>query len=618
MYGSFYETNRRAMLHAWDAWKRTNDDPTEFMDLMRKDRQVIQDKQNWDLMENIAQNKWAKEGNRGALFMWNWAKANKAASEWAPMRWGTNAMISSDQYVNVTLATHMSRMMAFEEVFQASGGRITKDLLRAAEERHFAKMFDNNGLISNEAVKQSAGELALNLDNQVSDFVNTALSKAPMFKPLFMFPRTGINGLRYGLTYVPVANLAGNKKVASVLLAGSDEKKMFEALSLHGVKDTDPNARAIFDNLRAEYKGRMAFGSMLLSAGFAYAMAGNIRSNGPVNANERKLMRDNFGWKPKHIKILGKWVSYAGNEPFDSLLTLVGDIAYYSNDIGSAATDEFMQKALWTITAGFTNKTFMAGLDPLVKLFSGDTSQGTRLAANEVRAFIPMSGAAGVLAKAISSTAKDIDNDLLGFVANRLPIANAYLPERIDVWTGKPINDIDNPFLRFLNAANPVPISDGNEPWRQWLLESGWDGMRLLRKDSTSNYEYSPAERVELYKIMGEMQLWKKVEQLSNSQRLNNELNALRRERADNPDFDYFELRSKNLLTYRALNKLIREAQRDAETILLNRNPSMAMKIQGQALINKLLGQGQVEKARKVAESYGIKIDQLDQYVQQN
>ena len=136
-------------------------------------------------------------------------------------------------------------------------------------------------------------------------------------------------------------------------------------------------------------------------------------------------------------------------------------------------------------------------------------TQFARLAANEFRTMVPMSGAVGVFANAISSSQKDIHDDIMGYVANRVPGFNTLLPERIDVWTGKPINDIDNPWLRALNAFNPVPISDGGEPWRQWLLRSGWDGMRMLRKDSTGKYEYTPAEREELYKIMGKMGLWK-------------------------------------------------------------------------------------------------------------
>ena len=612
-YGGFYETNRRAMLGFWNAWKRTNDDPSAFMDLMRKDRVVAQDSAEWEMLENIATNVWAKENNHGRLLMWHWTKANKRASEMRGMRWGTNAMISADQYVNVTLATQKSRMLAYNEVFQQTGGKVTKKLLRAAEEKHYAKMFDSNGLIKDEAVKMASSELALNQDSFLSDGLNFALNRVPVLKTFFMFPRTGINAVRLGLSYIPVANIAGNRRIAKVLLAGKDQDKIAKALVAHGVKADDPAAMTIFKNLRAEYQGRMALGSMILASGLMYAHGGNIRGNGPVNANERKLMRDNFGWQPKTIKIGNKWVSYAGIEPFDSLLTLVGDLAYYKNDLGSNMTDQFMQKALWTISAGFTNKTFMAGLEPVVKFFSGDTTQISRYISNETRAYIPMSGALGVFANSITSAQKDIHDDMFAYLANRIPIAKAYLPDRIDVWTGRPINDIDNHFLRALNAFNPVPISDGAEPWRQWMMRTGWDGMQLLRRDSTGKYEYTPAERQELYQIMGQMQLWKQVEKLRKNPVLNAELEALRRARADNVNFSYSDLRAKDLRTYRILNRLIRNAQKQAEMQLLLRNPTMQMKIEGAQVIQNLLRQGRVEKARQVGEAYQVQLDQIVQ-----
>ena len=611
-HGAFYETNRRAAQHAWDAWKRSSDDPQAFMDLMRKDRYVARDAAEFKLMEDIANNKWNVDGgDKTKMFLWNWTKFNNDAANSRYMRWGTNAMIGADQYVNVTLATHKSRMLAYEEVFEQTGGKVNKELLRAAEEKHFAKMFDKNGVITDEAVKKSSSELALNQDDQISTFLNNGLNAVPALKPLFMFPRTGVNAVKLGLTYTPFAAIPGSGRMAKILNAGTDEAKIFEALAEHGVKRTDPNAMVIFENLKAEYKGRMALGGLILSSGFAYALGGNIRGNGPINAAERKLMRDNYGWKPKHIKVGNKWVSYAGVEPFDSLLTPIADLAYYATDIGSNMLEDFQKKLLWSFAAGFTNKTFMSGLDPLIKLMNGDETQFARLAANEFRAMIPMSGAVGVFANAISSSQKDIHNDLMGYVANRVPGFNTLLPERIDVWTGKPINDIDNPWLRALNAFNPVPISDGGEPWRQWLLRSGWDGMRMLRKDSTGKYEYTPAEREELYKIMGKMGLWKKVEEISKSERYNNELDALRRARADNVNFSYADMRSKDLNVYRHLNSIIKDAQKTAEMQLLLRNPTIEMKIEGAQMIKHLLGQGKVEEARKVGEAYQVKIDQV-------
>jgi hypothetical protein len=613
-YASMAETNRRALTEAWGAWKRVNDDPTAFMDLMRKDRNIIRDDQQWNLMQRIADTVWKPNGDTGKLVTWEFLKLNRNASQLSFMRWGTNAMIAADQYANVSLATHKSRMMAYDEVFQQIGHMPNgnKELLAAAEKKHYANMFDKNGLIKDAAVKHSAGELALNLDAPVSDFISNATNQFPVLKSFFMFPRTGVNAVKLGASYLPIAAIPGTGKIADTLLAKTDDE-IAAALAKHGIKESDPDRMLIFENLKAEYKGRMAMGGMITAAAFAYAMGGNIHGNGPVNAGERKKLRDNGFFFPKTIKIGNKRISYAGVEPFDTLLSLIGDATYYASDIGSSVFEDIQTKIAWTFTASFTDKTFLSGIEPFIKLTTGDGTAIQRFLANETRAYIPMSGAAGVLASAVSSSQKDIYNDMVGYIKNRLPGFNTQLPERIDIWTGKPINDISNPFMRILNAANPVPISDGGEPWRQWLFRTGWDGMRLLRKDSTGKYEYTPAEREQLYRIMGRMGLDKEIQKLMKSEKLNAELDRMRQYRAQNVNYSYMDLRTENLDTHRILNKIIRRAQKKAELIMESKNPTMANKIEAVSKIQRLMKAGELKDAKKHADFYQIQFDQIEE-----
>ena len=42
----------------------------------------------------------------------------------------------------------------------------------------------------------------------------------------------------------------------------------------------------------------------------------------------------------------------------------------------------------------------------------------------------------------------------------------------------------------------------GVEPWRQWLLTTGWDGLSRLKRDSTGSYDYQPEEREKIYKYI--------------------------------------------------------------------------------------------------------------------
>ena len=435
------------------------------------------------------------------------------------------------------------------------------------------------GNLTDQAVKYASGEIALNLDDATASWLSNGVNKLPILKPFFMFPKTGVNAAKLAMSYTPLATIPGTSRYAKVLWAGDNMDLIKEALREHGIAyDAVPDGMAIFKGLEAEYRGRLAFGSLLTFGLMGHAMAGNIRGNGPVNAGERRKLRDNFNWQPKTINVGGKWISYSGYEPLDTILTLVGDLGYYSRDIGSALTQDVVDKVAWTLSATFVNKTWTAGLEPLVSIVNGDETAISRMLANEVRSAVPLAGALSVVNNAITSSQKDIYNDMIGYVKNRIPGLASTLPEQIDIYTGKPLNDIDNPILRAINAVNPVKVSEGTEPWRQWLIDSGWDGVQMIRKDSTGNHEYTPAEREVLYKYIGEMQLWKEFDKLSKNKKYNDQLDRVRAMRVQGRPSE--EIDAADSEVYSVMNDIMRKAQVAAEQRLQNDNEPMWRSIQ--------------------------------------
>ena len=174
----------------------------------------------------------------------------------------------------------------------------------------------------------------------------------------------------------------------------------------------------------------------------------------------------------------------------------------------------------------------------------GDDSGMQRFLTNTARMAIPMSGAQGVLAKAVTNANKETYNDLSNYISSRIPFVNLTVPDKIDWWTGQPINEIDNHLLRILNAVNPIPVSGGEEGWRRWVNESGLDLSQNLLKDSTGTHTYSAEERSILSKFIGEQQLWKKIEGngkttgYMNNKKYNDQLDIVRAELATGKTFD--------------------------------------------------------------------------------
>ena len=528
---SVFETNKRALKDAFSMMKKVHKNPDDMMKAFRKDF-VFQGERAWDIMEDMRK-VWEQEGNWGRILQYDLARTLTDLSKHKALRYGMTALTFPDAFTNTHMAHWLSRVRAYDDVFSELG-YFKKSAVLTAEAEHYGRMFDENGLIKDQALKAISGEISLNLDDGVSKYLNKATTAYPILKDQLMFPRTSSNWIRNSLSWTPVSLIPGINKYSKTLYA-SNQDEIAAALAEHGIDmATTPNALALFKQLRAEYTGRVAFSTILVGSLYQYAMGGNIRGNGHYNASRRKKERDQMGYEPKTINIAGKWVSYEGFVGVEQILSIVGDFAYYRSDLDESLLQNWRSKLTWTIAASFFNDSPFEGLEPLIAGMNGDLTGWNRIIANSARSYLPLSGAAGVLATSIDNAQKDLSGEIWEYVANRLPGFNHSLANQIDIWTGEPLNDIQNPVLKVLNSLSPIKISGTDEPWRQWLLESGWDGLGRLRMDSTGSYEYTPKEREIIYDFIGEQKLYKEVQRLMKNKAYEEDLKQLRKLRNSN------------------------------------------------------------------------------------
>ena len=597
--GAVFETNRRALSDAWQMMKKANHDPTVMMKSFRKDF-VFQEDKTWKIMDDMRA-VWKQEGNIGRIYQYDMAKTMNDMSKISWLRYGMTGMVFTDVFSNVHLAHYIARTRAYDDVF-SEFGFADYSKIALAEKEHYKNLFDADGLVKDDALKAITGEVSLNLDDGVATWINKATTAYPITKFSLMFPRTGSNWVRNAISWTPLQAIPGINKYSKTIWARTDED-IASALAEHGIDmATTPNARVLFENLRAEYTGRIAFSSLLTKVFWDYSMAGNIRGSGHYNASRRQKERSQFGYEPKTINIGGKWVSFKGIPGVDPILTILGDMAYYARDIDQAFLEDWQAKLMWTISATFLNETPLQGLEPLVAASNGDLSGWSRLVANSTRAMIPQSGALGVLSNAITSTQKDIQADIVKYVQNKIPIASSLLTEEIDIWTGEPLNDIQNPVLRILNAINPVKVSGTEEPWRKWLLTTGWDGLSRLKKSSDGSYEYSPEEREWIYKRIGEMQLYKKLIPLMNNPKYAEQVGKLRSHRVTAQDLenDRIKLKTSKLPLFKMIDKIIKDAQRQAEFEFKQIHLDAANSMRTQSLVDRAMESGNVDRANQL------------------
>ena len=599
--GAVFETNRRALHDAFEMMKKAHKDPETMIRAYRKDFVFKTDK-TWEIMEEMRP-LYEKDGNVGKLMQLDMAIGLKQMGAHPALRYGMTAMVFPDQFTGVHLAHYYSRIKAYDDVFSDKGFADWTEILKA-EKIHYDKMFDADGLIRDDVVRQFAGEIQLNLDDGVANYVNQATTAYPILKDFMMFPRTASNYMKVAASYTPISLIPGISKYSKTIYAKTDDE-IAEALMEHGINMANtPYARVIWENLRAEYTGRLIFSGMLVSTLQAYAMSGGIRGNGHYNASRRNKERTQMGYEPKTIRmpIPGTdndvYVSYKGIPGVEQILAMMGDVAYYANDMDEAFLQSLQAKLSWTIAATFLNETPLQGLEPLIAFINGDMSGLYRKIGQSTFSLIPSSATIGVLNKAIDSTLKDIaTDDVGGYIKARIPFLSSTMPEQIDIWTGTPVNDIDNPFLRFLNALSPLGVSGTNEPWRDQLRQIGYNGLSMLKKDSTGSYEYEPQERELIYKYIGEQQMWRQLDRIFKSKKFQDDIAVLREHRKGGKNSELITLDTEDLPIFTAIDNVVKNAQKIAEIKLLREQPNIANVILHQQNANFLMKQGDVEGA---------------------
>tara|TARA_R100001463_G_scaffold2637_2_gene10932 strand:+ start:2158 stop:5949 length:3792 start_codon:yes stop_codon:yes gene_type:complete len=492
-YGGFSENLKRAFKVMGDEWRLAKSKPEEAMMRGRADlRQAKMD--NFEALEAMS-DIWRNEGAQGKVALWNLAKGMHWYNNNPFTKWGINAMYAVDGFTNSMMASGSARAKAYAQLMEETNGGFSQQAFTKLQRRLYDEAFDHTGVLRDKAAKHSAQEIALNLDNDLVNRVNQVIEKVPAARALFMFPRTGINSLQVAWSFTPGSSLLPAYTKARKILTANSVETMTEALAEHGLE----YSMDAFNTLKSEYIGRQLMGGAVVTAAGLWALEGNLTGNGPHSAGERKRMMD-MGAKFSSIKnpITGEWHSFKGFEPFDSLLNTVGDLVYYSDRIDQAATEQMYQKLAFSISMNVANKTFLSGFEPLVSMFSGDEGAFKRFVVNQADALVPFapSGVRSVLNNAIAPQLKDVENDWGSLMSNKWKFMNPpNLVDQVDMYTGKPIR-YQEPLTAAANAFMPFFKSNGDmEPWRQWLLSTGWDSLPSMKSNPITSMPLTPNDR---------------------------------------------------------------------------------------------------------------------------
>ena len=502
-FGGVSENFKRGLKVMKREWDLARLHPEEAMMRGRADlKQAQLDK--LDYMDSMADGwRQAKEpGWQGKVALWNMTKAVSWWNKQHFVRWGTNALYAIDGMTNSFMASGMARARAYDELFSATRGAIDNVEFQKLQRQFYNESFDESGKLTNEAAKFASQEIALNLNNEVVKRFDDFLDAVPAARGLFLFPRTGVNAAALAWSFNPLSSLGiALPKFKNVMKAATKPEKL-AALAEHGIDlSSGQNWEIAFSTLKSEYIGRQIMGSSVVMGCGLWALEGNMTGNGPQDGAERARMMK-MGWQPLSIKnpITGEWRSYQGFEPFASVMGLTADIVYQGSRMDQAVTEDFFRKAVFSISMNITNNTFVGGFEPLAGMLTGDPTGWNRFWANQTDQLIPMKGMRSILNNIVSPQLRDVNNDFLSYLANGSKFLvpgseEGMLPDLLDVYTGKPIK-YQEPITAAANAILPYfKQNSSQEPWRQWLLSTGWDGLQKIRKNKFTGEALSSQDR---------------------------------------------------------------------------------------------------------------------------
>jgi hypothetical protein len=514
--------------------------------------------EHFEMMNWWADNR-GTPGDKGAMGITSAARWMNAQGF---LTYSSKLMAATDDAFTMILARARAKEKAVTEVFDAAANgdipEITPDIIKAIQDREYAKIFDPvSGDITDDMLQYTKKEVTLTSDiGAFGKALDKVFDVVPPLRPFYLFARTGINGLKFTFKHAPIIN-AFQQEVRDVFLASADD---LARVAQYGITNADELA-----NAKAILNGRMAIGtSVAFMAGQMY-MNGNITGNGP---KDRSLLEQwkATGWQPRSIKLGDVWISYDSLEPFNNILSVIADLGDNAGLMGPEWQEQGMSGVVMGIAKGMTTKTYLQGMQMLMDLMNNPTSW-PKVMASIANNTLPLSSLRNEMGRVLNPQMRELSAGFEDQVRNRNlfleSVASEKLPVKYDILNGEAIRDWDWP-TRIFNMISPVQLNFGDGPGRTLLRQSGYD-LRMSVYSAPGSPSVSlakmPKVRSLFQKAIGDLNIEKQLDKLAKNPEIQASIAQYQQDRF-NP-----ELKGANPMTYphnRRIKAIIEAARSEA------------------------------------------------------
>jgi hypothetical protein len=506
-YSAFMDTFQKGFKHMGDVFKKASTDPNSVGYIMRDDL-VLKNEQTMETLREYALAA-EKGGESGPLALYHMAETLQDIGNNPVLRFGANAMTALDGFTRAVVANAEARGRAFDQ-FQKSGKTLTGDELKRISDNLYNDMFDATGMITDEAVEYASREIALNLDNPAVKSISSFIERNKFMKPFLMFPRTSANMITMTNKFSPISLFLEDYNKLALPGQRFTADEIERILKSKGL----PVTQEAFNNLRAEIRGRKAIGTATIMGAAWLFMNDRLHGNGHFD-KERQRVRRQLNWQPRSYKGWdGNWYSYDGLGPMADFLALTADMMDNFDSVADNDLETSLNKMGFLLAANLTNKSMLAGLEPMNDVLTGNPAAMSRWAASFASSLVPLSGFRNELGKVIAPQLRELDQDFFQLLRNRNKYLDVVdpkgaLPNAYDWIDGEPIGFAENFFTRGWNAIMPMKVSDSITPERQFLIDIEFDSRPTFQTNG-KGIKYTPKERSELFSEMGRQKYFKR------------------------------------------------------------------------------------------------------------
>ena len=200
----------------------------------------------------------------------------------------------------------------------------------------------------------------------------------------------------------------------------------------------------------------VALGSMLMATGAYLAKEMTLTGRGPADAEQRKMLEAEYGWRPDSLKIADKYVAIDRLDPIAMPLTWAADMVEVAGHVDDADYFQLGGAAVLALTRSLANKTYLQGVTNFFDaIFSNEPKKMYKFMAGEVTSFVP--GFVRGIRQQTDPYTRQV-NTMMDALYNQVPGYSKLLPPVTDAF-GKPILSgygAGDDFVKIFGIINPI------------------------------------------------------------------------------------------------------------------------------------------------------------------